>query len=453
MNLKNIKNVYLSGIGGSSMSGIALLLKSFNMNVSGSDSQSSSHTNDLINKGIRVDIGQVRENITKDIDLYIYSAAIAADNPERIACEELGIETVERGVFIGYLTSLYNFNIGISGTHGKTTNTGMIGCIFLASGMNPSIHLGTTLKQIGSNFHIGSEEIFIVEACEYSESYLNFNQNMILITNIDSDHLEYFGSLDNIKKSFRTYIDKLPVDGVVVINNDDSNSLDILDGFSKKVVTFGIDNKSDYTARNLKFYDSCGSFDLYHNETLLGNISLQVSGLHNVYNSLGSVALSLEYGLSFDTVKKGIEDFSGTDRRLEYKGLFNGAKVYDDYGHHPVEIDVTRKAVELMTYDKSWIIYEPLTYTRTKDHLIEFGEVLSKFDNIILIDIYASREKDIYNINSSMVADEVKKYNPNVVYINYEKVREYLIDKVTSNDVVIAMGPGRITKVIEELIK
>ncbi len=453
MDLKNIKKVYLSGIGGSSMSGIALVLESFGMNVSGSDSLSSYTTDSLIAKGIKVDIPQVSDNITDDIDLYIYSAAISEDNPERVRCRELSIETVERGVFIGYLTSLYKFNIGISGTHGKTTCTGMVGCIFMESDLNPSIHLGATLKQIGSNFKIGGNDLFIVEACEYSGSYLNFKQNMILITNVDSDHLEYFGSLDNIKKSFKTYINQLPVDGCVVINNDDDNSLDILDGFNKKVITYGINNSSDYMARNVNFDDSFGHYDLYHNDELLGHIDLKVTGMHNVYNSLGSCALALEYGLDFDVVKHGIEEFTGASRRMEYKGTFNGAKVYDDYGHHPTEIDVTRKAVELLNYNKSWIIYEPLTYSRTKMLLDDFGVVLSKFDNVVLIDIFASREKDEFGIDSSMIVDEVKKYNPNAVYVPFNEVKEHLGDKVHSDDIILAMGPGDITKVISELTK
>lgn len=453
MNINDYKHIYMIGIGGISMSGIAEILKSWNFEVSGSDGQKSSQTDWLTSNGINVFIGHSRDNINKDIDLVVYTAAIKDDNPELVRARELNIPCVERGAFLGEITKLYKDTIGIAGTHGKTSTTSMVASSFLEAGLDPSIQVGAVLKAIDGNYRVGNSDYFIIEACEYCESYLNFKQKSAIVLNIDDDHLDYFGNIDNISKSFQKYVSLLPEDGYLVLNRDDERCFDLRNYTKAKVITVGKTDEADWTFKDVAFdEDGYATYTVYNKNVNKGNISLKVAGMHNVFNSLCCVALCDAYGIDINIVKKALAKFDGASRRLEYKCMLNGAKVYDDYGHHPTEIKATIEGIKNKKYNESWVVFEAHTYSRLVEHLEEFAKSLKDFDHIILTDIYAAREKNTYNIHEEDLINELKKYGKEAVHISdFDEIIKLLKENVKEGDIVLTLGAGNVTKIANKL--
>lgn len=453
--LEKGKHIYMIGIGGISMSGIADILVNMGYKVSGSDRISSSVTDNLTSQGIKVYIPQSSDNITDDIDFVIYTAAIKEDNEEMIAVKKKNIPMMERGEFLGEITKLYGNTIGVAGTHGKTSTTSMLSCVFLRANMDPTIQVGSILKNIGGNYRVGQSDNLIIEACEYCDSYLNFKQKSAIVLNIDNDHLDYFKNLDNIKKSFYKYVNNLPEDGYLVINNDDVNSELLKDNTKAKVISYGINNSANYMAVNIRFNDNgYGIFDVMYDGNNLGTIELSVPGKHNISNALSVVALSMTYGIDFDNIKTGLKDYEGASRRMEYKGEFALAKVYDDYGHHPTEIEAVVSAIKGMKYNESWVIFEPHTYSRAYKHKEEFAKVLSEFDHIIITDIYAAREVNTYGIKEEDIIKEIKKYGKEAFHISsYDDIKTYLSEYVNKDDLILTLGAGYVTKLSNLLVE
>ncbi len=453
MNIKDYKNIYMVGIGGISMSGIAEILKKWNYNVWGSDWAKSGQTDWLENNGIKVNIGQVSENITEDIDLVVYTAAIKEDNPELVRARELGIPTIERGDFLGEITKLFKDTIGIAGTHGKTSTTSMVSYAFLEANYDPSIQVGANLKVLDGNYRVGNSDYFVIEACEYCESYLRFKQRSAIVLNIDDDHLDYFKNIDNIKKSFEKYVSLLPSDGYLVLNRDDERCYDLRNSTKAHVITVGKDNKADWYYDNVIFDDDgYPTYDAYYKGELKGRITLRVTGLHNVFNSLCCIALCNAYGIDIDIVAKALLKYDGASRRLEYKGMLNGAKVYDDYGHHPTEIRATINGIKNKKYNESWVVFEAHTYSRLAAHLKEFAESLVNFDHIIIIDIYAAREINTYNISEEDLIREINKLGKDAIHISdYDEVIKYLKDNVKEGDLILTLGAGNVTKIANKI--
>jgi len=429
------------------MSAIAELLKHWGIFVTGSDWAESEVTNMLIQNGINVTIGDDLENASK-ADLIVYSAAISKDNPELVLAREKNIPTLERADFLGEITKLYKETICIAGTHGKTTTTSMVGCSFLKAGLDPNIQVGAILKQLNSNYKIGNSDYFILEACEYVESFLKFYPKATIILNIDNDHLDYFKTFDNIKNAFIKFVKLLPSDGLLVVNGDDENCLDLKKYTNANFITYGINNeKSNFVAKNISFDDDgFSSFDVYYDNNYFDNIKLSVPGKHNVLNALATIALSHQYGLSKAAIKNGLLSFTGAHRRFEFVGKLNSASVYDDYAHHPTEIKATYNSLSNKKYNKSWVIFQPHTYSRTKNLLSEFADSLKDFDNIIITDIYAAREKNEYGITSSDLVTELNKLGKDAKYISdFEDIAMFLKENVKENDIVITLGAGTIT--------
>ena len=454
INIKDYKHIYMVGIGGISMSGIAEILKHWNYEVSGSDIAKSSQVDWLEERGIKVNIGQVSENIHDDIDLVIYTAAVKKDNPELVKAKELGIPIIERGEFLGEITKLFKDTIGIAGTHGKSSTTSMVTCSFIEAGFDPSIQVGAVLKILdNANYRVGNSDYFIIEACEYCESYLNFKQRSAIVLNIDNDHLDYFGNIDNIQKSFKKYVSHLPEDGFLVLNKDDDRCFDLRHSTKANVISVGTSDDADWTYKNVIFDDDgYPTFDVYNLGEFKGNISLKVTGLHNVFNSLCCVALCDAYGIDIQIVAKALINFDGASRRLEYKCMLNGAKVYDDYGHHPTEIMATVKGIKNKKYNQSWVVFEAHTYSRLKEHLHEFAEALINFDNIIIIDTYAAREINTFNIYEEDLIKEINILGKNAVHISdHDEVIKLLKENVQKNDIVLTLGAGNVTKIAEKL--
>ncbi len=448
------KRIHLIGIGGISMSSIALLLLNEGAIISGSDINESSLTKDLESKGITIKYGHNPDMIDNS-EIVVYTAAVKEDDPELSRARSLNKECYERSEFLGKITLSYSNRLCVSGTHGKSTTTGMLSLIFLEANLNPTIQVGAILKEISGNTHIGDKEYFIMEACEYTDSFLDFYPTGAIVTNIDNDHLDYFKNLDNIKSSFNKFVCLLPENGFLVKNNDDVNSLNVEKNAKAKVITYAINNDANYTAKNI-IKDDLGhySYDLYKNNEFLVNIKLSINGKHNVYNSLAAFALANQYISDYSIIASALNKYKGVGRRFEYLGKVNGAYVIDDYAHHPSEIKTTLESSKEVKHSKSYAIFEVHTYSRAKEHIDSFADVLSGFDNIIVTPIYAAREINTFNINENMIVDKIKEKNQNVIYLDsYDKIINYIKDNVKDNDLVITIGAGNVTKIAHKLVE
>ena len=453
--LKKYKNIYMIGIGGISMSGLAHILRSWNFYVSGSNNEDSKIIEDLEKNGINVFIGHNYNNINDHIDLVVYTAAVKSDNPELIHAKELNIPTMERGEFLGELTKLFKDTIGVSGTHGKTTTTSMVSECFLAANMDPTIQVGSILKSIEGNYRVRKSDYFIIEACEYCDSYLNFKQKSAIVLNIDNDHLEYIKTFDNIINSFQKYVGNLPKDGLLVLNGDDKNCFDLKNYTNANCITYGLNDNNMYYAKNIEFNEfGYPKYELYKNKEYVDIIELSILGEHNVLNSLACIALCDNYGIDIKYIKIGLLNYTGAARRFEYKGKFLGANVYDDYGHHPTEIDAVSKSILNKKFNSSWVIFEPHTYSRVKEHNKDFAKSLVNFDNIIITDIYAAREKNEFNVSSEDIVNELKKLGKDSTHISsFEDIKDYLATRVEVDDLILTLGAGYVTKISEILTK
>jgi len=454
-NIKKYKNVHMIGIGGISMSGIAAILTNWGFNVTGSDWSQSEVTDKLASIGIKVTIGYNLDDVAKS-DVVVYSAAIKPDDIEMLEAKKLNIPTIERADFLGELTRCFTDTICISGTHGKTTTTSMISMCFLEALKDPSIQVGAFLNAIDGNYKVGNSEHFIIEACEYVESFLKFSPKTEVILNIDNDHLDYFKTFDNIKNAFIKYTKLLPDDGLLVINGDDKNCLDLPQYTSANVLTYGIENiDTNFYAKNIQ-YDNDGfpEFDVYKNNEFFAKIKLSVPGTHNILNALSCIALCDYYKIDKKYIQNALKKFAGAHRRFEFKGKLNGASIYDDYGHHPTEIVATSKALNSKKHNKSWVVFQPHTYSRTKNLLSDFANALLNFDNVIVLDIYAARETNTFNISSEDLVNKIVSLGKTACYMpNFDDCVSFLKDNVKENDIVLTLGAGTVTEVGPMLLK
>ena len=454
--LKHYKHIHMLGIGGTSMSGIATILKKWGIYVTGSDANLTEYVIKLKDNGIPVVIGHDLDNLRK-ADLVVYSAAISTDDIEMLEAKRLNIETMERSTFLGLLTKAYKETICVSGTHGKTSTTSMISSCFLEARKDPTIQVGAILKQIDGNYRVGNSEYFLLESCEYVESFLKFHPKTEIILNIDNDHLDYFQDLEHIKNAFVKFVKLLPNDGLLVVNSDDPNCVDLYKNTNAKIVTFGIKNdKSNFIARNITF-DNNGFplFDVYRNNSFYKSIKLSVPGTHNVYNALACIATCYEYGIDKEIIKSGLLKYTGAHRRFELVGNTNGAYVYDDYGHHPTEIKAVYDAMKKKKYNRSWVIFQPHTYSRTKNLLTDFAQVLSGFDNIIVTDIYAARESNTVGVSSQDLVNQINinRIGKRAIYMSdFDEIAKYIRDRVMPNDIVLTIGAGTVTNIGPKII-
>lgn len=453
--LNKYKHIHMIGIGGVSMSGIAEILKHWGFTVTGSDWAESETTKKLNLDGIHVVIGH-DVNMVSKADIVVYTAAIKETDPELIRAKELGIQTVERADFLGLITKAFDNTICVSGTHGKTTTTSMVSMCFLEAGLDPSIQVGADLKAINGNYRIGKSDNFIIEACEYVESFLKFYPKAEIILNIDNDHLDYFKNIENINNAFIKYVKLLPDDGLLVVNSDNDYCAKLHEYTNAKVVSYGIKNeKANFVARNITFNKNGFSiFDVYHNNNFYASFELSVPGPHNVLNALACIALCDSYGIAKSDIKSALKKYTGAHRRFEFIGNINGASIYDDYGHHPTEIKATAIALKKKTYNQSWVVFQPHTYSRTKNLLDDFADSLTYFDNIIITDIYAARETNTYNVSSEDIVQKIKDLGRKAIYIKeFDDIVSYLKEHVQKDDIILTLGAGTVTKIGSMLLK
>lgn len=448
-------SVYFIGIGGISMSGLALLLNDSGFKVSGSDIKKSDTTKELEDVGIHVNYGQVSENITDDIDYIVYTAAISEDNPEFVKSKELGLKMMERASLVGQVMNNYKHAIGVSGTHGKTTTTSMLSHIFLEADLDPTISVGGMLDRIGGNMRIGHSDKFITEACEYTNSFLKFKPTSEIILNIDADHLDFFKDLDDIRHSFREFASLIPSYGYLIINGEIEKLSYITEATKGHVITFGLNGDFDYTAKNISYNSNgCATYTLVVKGEEKGEINLGVVGVHNVYNSLSAIAMADIFEVPFPVIAEALNGYTGTHRRFEKLGEFNGVTVIDDYAHHPTEIEATLKAAANYPKNNFWMVFQPHTYSRTKALFNEFAEVLSQVDNLVVADIYAAREKDPGDISSKMLADEINKKGGNAINISdFEEIKKFFKKSCINGDLLITMGAGNVVDIGKDLVE
>ena len=448
--------IHFTGIGGISMSGLAEIMLSKGFTVTGSDSRESEITKHLESLGATIYYGQKASNVAADTEVLIYTAAVKADNPELVAATEMNIPLLTRAEFLGQIMKNYHTAVNVAGTHGKTTTTSMITEILLAADADPTISVGGILNSIGGNIRVGRSDLFVTEACEYTNSFLSFNPTINIILNVKADHLDFFKDLDDIRHSFKLFTEKLPSDGTLIINSDIDNYEYFYKDTDCEVITFGSDpEKSMYSATNIT-YDKygCCSYTLLINNEDSGTIELSVPGLHNVYNSLSAVAAAFKLGISIDNIKAGLKHFTGTNRRFEKKGEFNGVTVIDDYAHHPDEITATLNSAKNYPHNKIWCVFQPHTYSRTKALMPEFAKALSLADNIVLAKIYPARETDNLGISSADLMELIKAEGKDCYYYeSFEDIEKFLLNNCINGDLLITMGAGDVYKIGEELLK
>ena len=453
-------SIYFVGIGGISMSGLAEILKDAGFRVSGSDRSKSPLTETLERKGINVFYGQRAGNITDDIDCVVFTSAIHKDNPEYVATMEKGIPHLTRAQLLGEIMQNYKTPIAISGTHGKTTTTSMVSEILLHAGTDPTLSIGGMLKSIGGNIRVGSTDLFVTEACEYTNSFLSFFPRIGMILNIEEDHLDFFKDLEDIRNSFHKFAKLLPADGCLIINGAIDRLQEITGDLDCRVITFNKEavnsdgSAADYYPSDIT-YDEFGhpSFTLHRHGEVSGSFSLQVPGEHNVCNAIASIALADLLKIDREVTASALHGFTGTDRRFEYKGTIGGVTIVDDYAHHPTEIQTTIKAAKQTNPKRLIVAFQPHRYSRTQLLQKEFGSCFVGADVLVLTDIYAASEDPIEGISGKTIVDEVKKQTGvDAVYIEkLEDIAPWLKENIQAGDLIITMGAGNIYTVGENL--
>lgn len=455
VDLCKYKNIHCIGIGGIGLSAIAEILLSRGYSVSGSDMKESDITSKLAKMGARIFIGHRAENVD-NADLVVYSAAVGKDNPEIMRAAERGIETVTRAQMLGVLMSEYENSIAISGTHGKTTTTSMVSLILDRAGLEPTILVGGNLAEIDGNVKVGHSKFFVTEACEYMDSFLSLRPKIEIILNIDSDHLDYFKDIEHIVSSFDKFASLVPDDGIIIAYDANPFVNKVIKGHSN-AVTFGLNENCDYWASDILFNESgMPSFKVNHGGKDLTTVQLAVPGEHNILNALAAFTCGHTLGVDEQIIKETLESYKGTERRFDIVGTTSqGVKIVDDYAHHPTEIKATLSASMNVPHNNLWCIFQPHTYTRTLALFDEFAEAFNKADKLILAEIYAAREKNIYKISSAQLAEIIKETHPDkeVLFMeDFREIAEYVNKNARKGDMVITMGAGDIYKVGEMLL-
>lgn len=447
-------HVHFIGIGGISMSGLAEILLKEGFKISGSDAKSSDIVDSLIAMGAIVNIGQCSENITDDIDLVVYTAAIHEDNEEFAACKSKKLPMLTRAQLLGQIMNNYKYSVAVSGTHGKTTTTSMLSQIFMEADVDPTISVGGILDSIGGNIRVGKSDYFVTEACEYTNSFHAFYPYISIILNVDADHLDFFSGIDEIIESFHTFATNLPDNGTLIVNGDMDCLPRVTRNLSCNILTFGLKETNKYYPVDIEA-DEKGHMDytLVVDGTRQDRIHLNIGGTHNVTNSLAAIAVADLLGIKREYVLTGLACFGGAHRRFELKGTLGNVTVIDDYAHHPTEIKATLTTASNTPHNELWVVFQPHTYTRTKALFEEFADALKGFDHVVLVDIYAAREADTGLVHAKDLANRIKELGTDARYFSsFDAVENYLLLNCKKNDLLITMGAGDVYLIGEELL-
>ncbi|MGD0589657.1 MAG: UDP-N-acetylmuramate--L-alanine ligase [Bacteroidota bacterium] len=452
---RSIKKLHFIGIGGIGMSGIAEILLDQGFKISGSDRALSEVTERLQKLGASIFEGHRVENIAQDVDTIVYSSAVQPDNPEILEAQKRNIPIVRRAEMLAEVMRL-KYGIGIAGTHGKTTTTSMTSLVLMEGGLDPTVIVGGKLSGLGgTNARLGRGEFIVVEADEYDRSFLSITPTIAVLTTLETDHLDCYRDLEDIKSAFIQFASKVPFYGFIVLCLDEPALLDIMPHLSrKKIVTYGLNPQADVQAVDIRHKDNSTAYTLVRSNQELGTIMLQVPGIHNVQNSLGAITVALELGIPFKKIKAGIEKFAGVYRRWEKKGEVNDIALYDDYAHHPTECRATLSGVKLGWRRRIVCVFQPHLYSRTRDFYEDFGKSFLLSDVLVVTNVYPAREEPIQGVNGELIVNAAKQFgHKDVHYVPDKKmVPAFLKSIVKSGDIVITMGAGDIWKYGEEFL-
>lgn len=454
IDLNTVKHIHFIGIGGVSNSAIAEILWHKGFKITGSDESTSFFTDHLESIGVKIFKGHHADYVN-GADLIVFTAAVNTENPEMIAAQSQNIPMLTRAEMLGQLMADYKTSICVAGTHGKTTTTSMITKIINRPELDPTALVGGYSEDLKSNVKIGKSDIFLTEACEYTDSFLSFFPQIAIVLNVDEDHLDYFKDIHAVVDSFNRFTDNIKPDGVLIINADDYHSHKVMAHYNGNTITFGINEPATYMAQNIK-YDTFGgsTFDVVKEGSVIGTYKLHTPGVHNVYNALASICVGNLLGLSNENISEELESFKNAKRRFQHIGKCNGALIVDDYAHHPTEIRATLDAASnLEGVDRTRVIFQPHTYTRTKELLHDFAKSFHQADEVILCDIYASREHDVYDIHSKNLLELIIAEGIEACYMaTFEEIIDYIKRTAEPGEIIFTMGAGSVTQIAPKLI-
>ncbi len=451
----SIKKLHFVGIGGIGMSGIAEILMDQGFAISGSDKAASDNTVRMESLGAKVYIGHDAKNMAPDVDALVYSSAVTPENPEVVEAQRRKIPVIRRAEMLAEVMRL-KYGIGIAGTHGKTTTTSMVSLVLMEGGVDPTVIVGGRLRGLaGSNARLGKGEFIVVEADEFDRSFLSITPTIAVLTTLETDHLDCYRDLEDIKSAFIQFAQKVPFYGFVVLCLDEPALQNIMPKIKKKIITYGLNGQADVQAVDIRHKENTTAFIVVRDGKELGEITLQIPGKHNVQNALAAVAVGLELNVPFEKVKAGIEKFTGVFRRWEVKADVAGIMVVDDYAHHPTEISVTLAGVKSGWRRRVVCVFQPHLYSRTRDFYEDFGRSFFNADVLVLTDIYPAREEPIQGITGELIANTAKEFgHKNVHYVADKKtVPGFLMSIKQPGDIIITMGAGDIWKFGEDFIK
>jgi UDP-N-acetylmuramate--alanine ligase len=438
--LDKVNTIHFVGIGGSGMCPIAEILFKKGYRVTGSDVYNSDTLERIRSYGITIFMGHKKENIN-DADLVVYSAAVSCDNEELVFARQQGKIVLERSAMLGIVTRKYKNFIAVCGTHGKTTTTAMLTQIFLECDFDPTAIVGGHFYPIGGNSVVGESDTIICEACEYVDTFLKLSPSVSVILNIEADHLDYFKNLQSVKRSFKKFASQ--TSKFLVVNGDDKNTLSVIQDTNLEVITFGFDKSNDYSIKNLSDNKARFSFSLFFCNKKVAKISLKIPGKHNVYNAIAAAATAHKLGALPESISKALSNFKGVHRRFEVLGEEKGVTVADDFAHHPTELKATFLTAEKMGFNRIIAIFQPYTYSRTYNFLDDFVKVLSIPNKVILSEILAARESNIYHIFSKDLAKKIKGC---IWFKTFEEISNYVTKNFQKGDLIITLGGGNIYK-------
>lgn len=452
MRLGKIHKIHFVGIGGIGMSGIAEVLLNLGYEVSGSDKAPSDITDHLAKKGAKIFEGHSKDYV-KDVDVLVYSSAVTVDNPEVQAAIQSKVPVIKRAEMLGELMRL-KFGIAIAGTHGKTTTTSLTGAVLTEGALDPTLIIGGKVRSLNTNAQLGSSDFLVAEVDEFDRSLLTITPTIAVITNIESDHLECYENMDDLKNSFLAFANKVPFYGKVIVCLDNPGVQEVLNRIKRKVETYGLSSKADFTALNMEYHTGGVSFDVHYHEKL-GRVELHVPGLHNVLNALAATAVGLELDIPFAKIQKGLNSFSGVSRRFEVKAEINGIMVVDDYAHHPTEITAT-----LQSARSGWnnrrivVVFQPHLFSRTKNFYREFARSFLDADVLFVTEIYPAREEPIEGVTGNLIAQTaIELGHENVTYVDSRKRPAEAVAKILKpNDMVITIGAGDVWRINDQII-
>ncbi len=450
---RKIQHIHFVGIGGIGMSGIAEVLLNLGYQISGSDLKETEVTRRLKSLGCEIAYGHRKENV-KEADVVVVSSAIRNGNPEVEVAEQRLIPVIPRAEMLAELMRM-KYGIAIAGTHGKTTTTSLISTVLAAGGLDPTVVIGGRLNSIGSNARLGQGEYLVAEADESDGSFLMLMPTIAVVTNIDPEHLDYYHSIEEIKETFLGFLNKIPFYGLAVLCLDHPNIQSLIPRLKKRFTTYGLTPQADYQAKEIVFEGLSTSFDVLHHKQEIGRLKIRMPGLHNVYNSLATLATAFELDIPFETVQETLRDFSGIQRRFQIKGEKQGVLIVDDYGHHPVEILATLKAARTGWERRIVAVFQPHRYTRTKALFHEFLTAFNDANVLILTDIYPAGEDRIEGVEAKALFEGIREYgHKDVTYISEKKeIVEHLLRILAPGDLVITLGAGDIWQVSDELLE